>query len=252
MSLAPPIRKKPGGEEERPGDVPFLTARATRFYTRYAGEVEQITKVLEIRLNQLALAYTIDQKLPQEAVTVKARMKSLKSFLKKLERKGWPHYYYVNDIATDLIGARVCCWFLDDCKGMFDLIVNGGQLRPIPDSAEDYIARPKPSGYRSMHLLAQVPYDRVTRERGSLEVLPDTMTCEIQIRTKLMDAWGDLTHEFHYKAKALGITDTDLENVLAAQSDTLHSQDKSFLGVRNVYQRMIRQVEKESREGFRD
>src|SRR5215467_4462334 len=83
----------------------FYIARARRFFSRYGQELDSIRKLLEIRLDQVALAYTLEHNLPRESVFVCSRLKSLESFLKKLERKGWPDFYYPAAIATDLIGA---------------------------------------------------------------------------------------------------------------------------------------------------
>lgn len=60
-----------------------LKERAIRFFDRYGKDLEQIRQLLSIRLNQLALAYTIDNNLPPEAIAISTRIKSLKSFLKK-------------------------------------------------------------------------------------------------------------------------------------------------------------------------
>lgn len=67
-----------------------LKERLIRFYSRYGKEVEQIKNLLEIKLKQICLAYTIENNLPPEALIVTARAKTLDSFLKKLERKGYP------------------------------------------------------------------------------------------------------------------------------------------------------------------
>ncbi|MFT5505633.1 MAG: putative GTP pyrophosphokinase [Gammaproteobacteria bacterium] len=74
--------------------------------------------VLHIRLSQLALAYTINNNLPAEAVTVSTRVKTLKSFLKKMDKISWPQFYYPTEVIQDLIGARVVCWLVDDCEGI--------------------------------------------------------------------------------------------------------------------------------------
>src|SRR5260370_40536839 len=92
-----------------------LKGRATRFYARYGTEQDQIAELLRIQLKQLCLAYTINHRLPQEAVQVATRVKKLDSFLKKLEQDGWPQFYYPTEVVKDLIGARVVCWFVDDC-----------------------------------------------------------------------------------------------------------------------------------------
>lgn len=78
------------------------------------------------------------------------------------------------------------------------------------------------------------------------------MVFEVQVRTKLMDTWADLTHEFHYKAKNIGVDNKQLEEVLRAQANRLFSEDESFLAMRNVYQDMISKTQKPNREGFTD
>lgn len=88
-----------------------LRSRVHRFYARYGKEVEQIAELLQIRLKQLALAYTLNNKLPAEAVRVSARVKTIEPFLKKLENDNWPTFYYPTEVVRDLIGARVVCWF---------------------------------------------------------------------------------------------------------------------------------------------
>jgi len=230
-----------------------LKERAIRFYSRYGEEIESIKDLLEIKLKQLALAYTIENKLPTEAITIKARTKSLKSFLKKLERKGWPQFYYPTEIATDLIGARVICWFLDDCIGIKECIEQSNLLKMIPADTENYILNPKESGYRSIHLLINVPYDSVKREREKVVLKVNSITCEVQIRTKLQDAWGDITHEFHYKAKNYGVNSEGYETLLADISDRLFLEDKTLIKFRNVYQQLAdEKLKTGKREGFQD
>jgi putative GTP pyrophosphokinase len=239
-------------EKDYTGDKEFLTGRAIRFFARYGIELEQISKLLEIRLNQLALAYTIQNKLPRESVLVTTRVKTLKSFLKKIENDGWPHFYYLKDVVNDLIGGRITCWFLDDCFGMHEYIRENKQFSILPELTKDFIRNPKPSGYRSIHVISKMTFDRVKSDGGQINIVAEDMNCEIQIRTKLMDTWADLTHEFHYKAKNLGIQDQNLEKLLKTQSNRFFSEDESFMAIRDVYQKMIEKTDKPDREGFTD
>lgn len=230
-----------------------LTSRATRFYSRYGRDLEQIRELLEIRLSQLALAYTIANKLPPEAIAISSRVKSLQSFLHKLERKGWPQFYYATEIAGDLIGARVTCWFIDDCEGILDFIAKSNHLT-IESAPEDYILKPKASGYRSIHLASAVSYDAVRRdEDGNVVVTDDRMKCEIQIRTKLQDAWADLTHEFHYKAASAGVVNQTYERLMSEISERLASEDRSLRLLRDAYQALAEEkLANNAREGFRE
>jgi putative GTP pyrophosphokinase len=225
----------------------FLTQRAIRFFNRYGDELDSIRQLVKIRLDQLALAYTLENDLPREAIEVRSRVKSLASFLNKLEGKNWPVFYYPTEVVTDLIGARVICWFLDDCYGMLEYMRASKQFRIARGSLEDYISNPKPTGYRSIHLTAHVPYDRVKTYRRQRMVTEDTMICEVQIRTKLQDAWGEFTHEMHYKVPER--FEADYETVVTEIANRLAAEDKSALAVRNILQR---ESKKKEHEGFRE
>ncbi len=214
-----------------------LIERTIRFFDRYGGDLIQIKELLNIRLSQLALAYTIDHNLPAEAVSISTRVKTLKSFLKKMDTKAWPQFYYPTEVIQDLIGARVVCWFVDDCDGITSLISSSKHLK-IEGEVDDYIKQPKPSGYRSIHLLANVAYDSVRRDGNEVVINSQDMICEIQIRTKLQDVWGDVTHEFHYKAKTAGIDNKVYEKILSDISDRLSNEDKLLLNLRDAYQNL--------------
>jgi putative GTP pyrophosphokinase len=235
---------KPQTRKER---IDFLTERAIRFFDFYGDELESISQVLKIRLSGLASAYTLENELPREAIIVHSRVKSLTSFLKKLEKTDWPLFGYPTEVITDLIGARVICWFVDDCYGMLDYIQATTQFRIEPRSLEDYIRDPKPTGYRAIHLLADVSYDRVKTYRKQRTLVEDRMICEIQIRTKLQDAWAEFTHELHYKVPTE--FQADYETAIADIASRLAAEDMSALAVRDILQR---QSKKKEPEDFRN
>jgi putative GTP pyrophosphokinase len=223
----------------------FLTERAIRFFDCYGEELESISQLLKIRLDQLASAYTVENELPREAVDVHSRVKSLTRFLTKLEKTNWPMFRHPTEVVTDLIGARVICWFVDDCYGMLDYIQATKQFRIKPRSLEDYIRDPKRTGYRSIHLLADISYDRVKTCGKRRTVVEDRMICEIQIRTKLQDAWAEFTHEVH--SKVPGEFQADYETAIAEIARRLAAEDRSALAVRRILQR---QAEKKELEDF--
>jgi putative GTP pyrophosphokinase len=227
--------------------IDFLTERAIRFFDCYGEELESISQVLKIRLGRLASAYTAENVLPREAVEVHSRVKSLRSFLRKLENTNWPVFHYPTEVITDLIGARVICWFVDDCYGMLDYIQATKQFRIKPRSLEDYIKDPKRTGYRAIHLLADVAYDSVKTYRKRRSVVEDTMICEIQIRTKLQDAWAEFTHEVHSKVPAK--FQSDYETAIADIATRLAAEDRSILAVRDILQR---QANKKEQKDFKN
>lgn len=234
-----------------------LKDRVMRFYARYGPELDQIKELLAIKIRQLALAYTINNQLPREAVTVTARVKSAESLIRKLERSDWPQFYYPTEVVKDLVGGRIVCWFLDDCYGLLKFIRTSNHFKVHDDShfpIRDYIRDPQSAGYRAIHVFAVITYDSVQRKGGvDAGVVPQDILCEIQVRTQLQHAWADITHEFFYKARDAGINSSDYESFLADLSERLAVEDKSFMKFRNVYQKMAdaKQAER-TREGFRD
>jgi putative GTP pyrophosphokinase len=222
--------------------VEELYIKAIKLYQHHGGELDHIRQLLDIRLTQLALAYTTENRIPPESIVIKTRVKTLESFLKKLETLGLKDFSFPDDNVYDLIGARVVCWFLDDCKGIANCIQNSNFLSVAEGSVANYIREPKKSGYRGIHIHAKVAYESMSTSNCQVKLEPKKMLCEIQVRTKLMDAWADLTHEFHYKSKALGTEDEHLERVLEAQAARFFSEDESFVAIRNLYQRMVRNV----------
>jgi putative GTP pyrophosphokinase len=218
--------------------------------------LEQIAELLRIQLRQLCLAYTINHRLPPEALQVTTRVKKLPSFLKKLENDGWPQFYYPQEVVKDLVGARVTCWFIDDCRGLLDFIKRSSHFRMADETLhpiKDYIANPQPAGYRAIHVFAEVQYDGVKRHGDKVVVNPASILCEIQVRSKLQDAWGDITHEFFYKAKNVGVKDARLEQFLADVAGRLALEDSTLMKFRDTYQSMADDKLKEGhREGFKD
>ena len=121
---------------------------------------------------------------------IKSRLKTPESIVKKLKKYGYESTIenmieYVNDIA----GIRVICSFTSDIYRIADMIANQNDLKVL--SVKDYIVSPKPSGYKSYHMLVLVPIflsDRIVEAK-----------VETQIRTVAMDFWASLEHKIHYK-----------------------------------------------------
>ncbi len=214
----------------------ILTEKAIRFFDTHAVEIDSIRQLLDIKLNQIALAYTLKNNIPRESVRVTTRIKSLNSFIKKLEKSEWQNFNFLTEIANDLIGARVVCWFLNDCYGVFDYIKSSKQFKVHNHSIKDYIKNPKASGYRSIHLLSDISYDRLNSGRNNQLLSSNDIICEIQIRTKIQDVFGDLTHEFHYKdGQDFSKAFKKIEEILANQANRLALEDNSFMILRDIF-----------------
>lgn len=151
----------------------------------YNSALKQISTKLEILNDEFQHVHRYN---PIEHI--KSRIKTSESIVKKLKRNGYEStignmIQYVNDIA----GIRVICSFTSDIYEIADMISNQSDIHII--SVKDYIIRPKPSGYKSYHMLVTVPVylsDRIMNTK-----------VEIQIRTVAMDFWATLEHKIHYK-----------------------------------------------------
>ena len=90
----------------------------------------------------------------------------------------------------DLAGVRVVCCYVDDIYRIADLLLSQDDISLIAE--KDYIKNPKENGYRSLHIVVDVP---VYMSQGKLFI-----PVEIQIRTVAMDFWATLEHGIRYKA----------------------------------------------------
>lgn len=151
----------------------------------YNSALKQISTKLEILNDEFQHVHRYN---PIEHI--KSRIKTPESIVKKLKKHGYESTIgnmvrYVNDIA----GIRVICSFTSDIYQIAEMISNQSDINVI--SVKDYIVNPKPSGYKSYHMLVTVPVylsDRIEQTK-----------VEIQIRTVAMDFWASLEHKIHYK-----------------------------------------------------
>lgn len=121
---------------------------------------------------------------------VGARLKAPASIVRKARRKGIPlTAAAVRERMRDIAGVRVICGFVSDIYRVRDMIVRQRDLTVLEE--RDYIARPKPNGYKSLHLIVQVPVFLSDRA--------EDVVVEIQLRTIAMDTWASLEHKIYYK-----------------------------------------------------
>ena len=121
---------------------------------------------------------------------IKSRVKSFDSLLKKIRRKNIPlTMTSIEENIQDIAGVRVICSFPDDIYRLADCLLSQDDI--ILLEKKDYIKNPKPSGYRSLHLIIQTP---IFLQEGKRMV-----TVEVQLRTIAMDFWASLEHKLRYK-----------------------------------------------------
>ena len=145
-------------------------------------EIETKFRVLN---HELSLEYDNN---PIESI--KTRVKSYDSILKKIRRKNIPlNLQAIEENLKDIAGVRVICSFPDDIYKLAESFLKQDDITLI--ERKDYIKNPKPSGYRSLHLIVQVPIF-LQNEKKMVNV-------EVQFRTIAMDFWASLDHKMRYK-----------------------------------------------------
>ena len=145
-------------------------------------EVETKFKVLN---EQFSLQY---DRNPIE--TIKTRLKSPEGIVKKIKRKDLPFSLQsIEENINDIAGIRVICSFPEDIYLLAECLLKQDDITLI--EVKDYIKNPKESGYRSLHLIIEVPI--------FLENEKKNMKVEVQLRTIAMDFWASLEHKLRYK-----------------------------------------------------
>ena len=122
--------------------------------------------------------------------SIKTRIKSTESLIKKIRNKGLPlKLDAIEQNIHDIAGVRVVCSFQDDIYLLADCLLGQDDITLI--RKKDYIKNPKASGYRSLHLIVEVPIFLQNEKRA--------MKVEVQLRTIAMDFWASLEHKLRYK-----------------------------------------------------
>lgn len=145
-------------------------------------EVETKLKVLD---SEFSMEY---DRNPFESI--RSRLKSPVSIANKLKKKGLEvTVENIERYLFDIAGVRVICSFEEDIYKLMELLLRQNDVRLV--RKKDYIGRPKPNGYRSLHLILEIP---IFQAAG-----PKKMKVEVQFRTIAMDFWASLDHKLRYK-----------------------------------------------------
>ncbi|RXK17956.1 GTP pyrophosphokinase family protein [Macrococcus sp. DPC7161] len=155
---------------------------------------------------------------------IKTRIKSPMSLKEKIEKKGVDFTpEAIRENIFDIIGVRIVTSFEDDVYQIYELLKNRNDLRI--KRVKDYIKNPKPSGYKSLHLIVET--ELVLSE--GVKWIP----AEIQIRTLAMDFFASTEHKLQYKYNTKALSD-DIRNELKEIADVSSALDQKMTEVRNT------------------
>ena len=143
---------------------------------RYACAIREVKTKLEVLNDDLAVR---NQRNPIQMI--KSRVKKPESIIEKLHRRGFPiSVESVRENLYDVAGIRVICSFVDDIYTVAEMLARQDDINVL--MVKDYIRCPKVNGYRSYHMIIEVPVFFSDRR--------ENMRVEVQIRTIAMDFWA--------------------------------------------------------------
>ncbi len=154
---------------------------------RYSAALREVQTKLEILDDEFQMKH---RRNPIHHM--QSRLKTIQSMMEKLKRK----QYAVSmesavENLNDIAGIRVICSYVQDVYAVAKLLISQDDVQLV--EVRDYIHSPKANGYRSLHLIIQIP---VFLQEGRVMV-----PVEVQIRTIAMDFWASLEHTMRYKAQ---------------------------------------------------
>lgn len=190
--------------------------------SRYRCAIMEVETKLRVLNMEFSSQY---DRNPFEAI--KSRLKSPASIVEKLQRRGITVTEgmletLIEEHLNDVAGIRVICSFQEDIYRLAELLTSQDDIKVL--RVKDYIKNPKPNGYRSLHLILEVP---VFLAEGKTP-----MRVEVQFRTIAMDFWASVDHKLRYKK--------DLENeaeimqMLRRCADVISGLDNEMQNIRNM------------------
>lgn len=182
---------------------------------RYQGAIREVSTKFEILNMEMSVR---NNRNPIE--TIKTRIKTPKSIVNKLIKKNLEiSLESVMKNLNDVAGVRIICSFVNDIYYIAKLFADQDDVKVI--EIKDYIKNPKPNGYRSYHMIIEIPVF-FSNEKQFIRV-------EVQIRTMAMDFWASLEHQVRYK-KDIANSD-EIERELKECADVISASDIKMMNI---------------------
>lgn len=183
----------------------------------YNCAIREVRTKLEVLNDELSIR---NSRNPIEFI--ESRIKRPLSIADKLKRYGEPvNVESIERSLNDVAGIRVICPFIDDIYSVADMLLSQDDITLI--KKKDYIENPKPNGYRSLHLILEVPVFFSNQKKP--------MRVEVQIRTIAMDFWSSVDHQLKYKHDVPNAD--ELSAQLKECADIISQTDMRMLAIKN-------------------
>lgn len=195
-------------------------APAEEFFAQYSCAIMEVETKFKVLNEMFSLKYDGN---PIENITT--RVKSYDSIIRKVIKKNIPRdLASIEENIHDIAGVRVVCSFVEDIYRLANCLLQQDDITLI--SKKDYIKNPKPSGYRSLHLIISVPI-YLENEKKDVKV-------EVQLRTIAMDFWASLEHKLKYKKNLPEEKKDMLSQELIDCANASAELDRRMQSVRNI------------------
>lgn len=182
----------------------------------YTCAIREVKTKLEVLNDELSVR---NKRNPIEVI--KSRVKKPMSIIEKLQRRGLePSLESMVEYLDDVAGIRVICTYVDDIYAVAKMLVRQDDVKVL--AIKDYIKNPKTNGYRSYHMIVEIPVFFSDRKQ--------CMRVEVQIRTIAMDFWASLDHQLKYKKVIPEADAISLE--LKECADVIAQTDQKMLEIR--------------------
>ena len=205
-------------EKEYPEEIFFEDSRYRQRLMEYHCAILELETKFRVLDTEFSLQHNRN---PIESI--KTRLKSPHSIVEKIQRKGWefsPESIEKN--MSDIAGVRVICSFPEDIYTLARQLSQQDDILVV--EVKDYIRNPKPNGYRSLHLILEIPIFLSEKKKH--------VRAEVQFRTIAMDFWASLEHKLKYKQQI-----ENPERIAAARkncADTLCQVDYRMQEIRRM------------------
>lgn len=212
---------------EDPEEILGSARQLQQVLMMYSCAIREVKTKLEVLNDELSIK---NSRNPIEFIT--SRVKQPMSIVQKLQRKGFEiSFKSVMENLNDVAGIRVICSFVDDIYAVADMLKKQDDVKLI--EVKDYIKSPKPNGYRSLHLIIEIPVF-FSDSKTDLRV-------EVQIRTIAMDFWASLEHDLKYKRELPEMD--EIQEQLRECADTIADTDRKMMEIRDKIELKHRELE---------
>lgn len=218
-----PQKNKLPKYEDLSGEEKYFLHQAKQYQElmmMYNCAIKEVRTKLEILNDELSIS---NERNPIEFIS--SRIKKPISIANKLQKYGKEICVEsIEKYISDVAGIRVICSFVDDIYTVANMLVQQDDITLI--KVKDYIKTPKDSGYRSLHLIVEIPVFFSDKKQQ--------MRVEVQIRTIAMDFWASLEHQLKYKKNIQN--ENEIARELKSCADVISQTDLNMLNIRNKIQ----------------